>query len=151
MLLCVCLRILASLRIPRYDLGRQTPHFWGGSVTGLLRATPVAHLPRGSRLPHHVGAQATEVWVLNATKASRRGWGWIGSQPSARRGGGRFGIAVTGEGDGAEEGGGSGVALWPWSTAQHRRQHSWSVVQLWGMMATANRSSVVVLANGDGG
>jgi hypothetical protein len=31
--LCVCLRILASSRIPRYDLGRQTPHFWGGSVT----------------------------------------------------------------------------------------------------------------------
>jgi hypothetical protein len=23
----VCLRILASSRIPRYDLGRQTPHF----------------------------------------------------------------------------------------------------------------------------
>jgi hypothetical protein len=33
MLICVCLRILASLRIPRYDLGRQTPHFGGGSVT----------------------------------------------------------------------------------------------------------------------
>jgi hypothetical protein len=33
MLICVCLRILASSRIPRYDLGRQTPHFWGGSVT----------------------------------------------------------------------------------------------------------------------
>jgi hypothetical protein len=31
--LCVCLRILASSRIPQYDLGRQTPHFWGGSVT----------------------------------------------------------------------------------------------------------------------
>jgi hypothetical protein len=27
MLICVCLRILASSRIPRYDLGRQTPHF----------------------------------------------------------------------------------------------------------------------------
>jgi transposase InsO family protein len=33
MLICVCLRILASSRIPRYDLGRQTPYFWGGSVT----------------------------------------------------------------------------------------------------------------------
>jgi hypothetical protein len=36
MLICVCLRILASSRIPRYDLGRQTPHFWGGSVTVCL-------------------------------------------------------------------------------------------------------------------
>jgi hypothetical protein len=27
------LRNLASSRIPRYDLGRQTLHFWGGSVT----------------------------------------------------------------------------------------------------------------------
>jgi hypothetical protein len=33
MLICVCLRILASSRIPRYDLGRQTPYFLGGSVT----------------------------------------------------------------------------------------------------------------------
>jgi hypothetical protein len=33
MLMCVCLRILASPRIPQYDLGRQTPHFRGGSVT----------------------------------------------------------------------------------------------------------------------
>jgi hypothetical protein len=33
MLICVCLRILASSRIPQYDLGRQTPHFGGGSVT----------------------------------------------------------------------------------------------------------------------
>jgi hypothetical protein len=31
--MCVCLRILASSRISRYDLGRQTPHFWGGSIT----------------------------------------------------------------------------------------------------------------------
>jgi hypothetical protein len=36
MLICVCLRILASSRIPRYDLGRQTPHFLGGSVTDNL-------------------------------------------------------------------------------------------------------------------
>jgi hypothetical protein len=28
--MCVCLRILASSRIPRYDLGRQTPRLWGG-------------------------------------------------------------------------------------------------------------------------
>jgi hypothetical protein len=35
MLICVCLRILTSSRIPRYDLGRQTSHFWGGSVTGV--------------------------------------------------------------------------------------------------------------------
>jgi hypothetical protein len=34
MLIRVCLRILASSRIPRYDLGRQTLHFLGGSVTG---------------------------------------------------------------------------------------------------------------------
>jgi hypothetical protein len=33
MLICVCLRILGSSRILQYDLGRQTPHFWGGSVT----------------------------------------------------------------------------------------------------------------------
>jgi hypothetical protein len=33
MLNCVCLRILASSRIPRYDPGRRTPHFWGGSVS----------------------------------------------------------------------------------------------------------------------
>jgi hypothetical protein len=33
MLICVCLCILASSGIPRYDLERQTPHFWGGSVT----------------------------------------------------------------------------------------------------------------------
>jgi hypothetical protein len=35
MLIRVCLRILASSRIPRYDLGRQTPHFLGGSVTNM--------------------------------------------------------------------------------------------------------------------
>jgi hypothetical protein len=35
MLICVCLCIHTSSRIPRYDLGRQTPHFWGGSVTKL--------------------------------------------------------------------------------------------------------------------
>jgi hypothetical protein len=28
-----CLCILASLRIPWSELGRQTPHFWDGSVT----------------------------------------------------------------------------------------------------------------------
>jgi hypothetical protein len=28
MLICVCLRILASSRIPRYDLGRQNPSFF---------------------------------------------------------------------------------------------------------------------------
>jgi hypothetical protein len=33
MLMCVCLRILASSRIPRYDLGRQTPHFRCGFIT----------------------------------------------------------------------------------------------------------------------
>jgi hypothetical protein len=27
------LRILASSRIPQYNLGRQTPHFLGGTVT----------------------------------------------------------------------------------------------------------------------
>jgi hypothetical protein len=45
MLIRVCLRILASSRIPRYDLGRQTPHFWGGSVTtGYHLWRPVASL-----------------------------------------------------------------------------------------------------------
>jgi hypothetical protein len=29
----LCLRILASLRIPRYDLGTRTPHFLGLSIT----------------------------------------------------------------------------------------------------------------------
>jgi hypothetical protein len=37
MLICVCLRILASSRIPQYDLGRQTPHFLGDSVTDTLQ------------------------------------------------------------------------------------------------------------------
>jgi hypothetical protein len=32
MFICVCLCILASSRIPRYDLGRQPPHFRAGSV-----------------------------------------------------------------------------------------------------------------------
>jgi hypothetical protein len=36
MLICACWRILASSRIPRYDLGRQTRHFRGGSVTEVL-------------------------------------------------------------------------------------------------------------------
>jgi hypothetical protein len=29
----LCLRIITSLRIPRYDLGRRIPHASGGSVT----------------------------------------------------------------------------------------------------------------------
>jgi hypothetical protein len=33
MLICVCLYILASSRIPRYDLWRQNPYFSGGSIT----------------------------------------------------------------------------------------------------------------------
>jgi hypothetical protein len=37
MLSVLCLRILASARILRYDLGRQTPHFCGGSVTQMRR------------------------------------------------------------------------------------------------------------------
>jgi hypothetical protein len=41
MLICVCLRILVSSRIPQYDLGRQTPHFWGGSVTVKPPSLPV--------------------------------------------------------------------------------------------------------------
>jgi hypothetical protein len=39
MLMCVCWRILASSRIPQYDLGRQTPHFCGGSITILIFGT----------------------------------------------------------------------------------------------------------------
>jgi hypothetical protein len=38
MLIRVCLRILASSGIPRYDLGRQTLHFLGGSVTPIASA-----------------------------------------------------------------------------------------------------------------
>jgi hypothetical protein len=36
MLICVCLRILASSRIPRYDLGRQNPSFlrWFCHIVG---------------------------------------------------------------------------------------------------------------------
>jgi hypothetical protein len=34
----VCLRILASSRIPRLILRWQNPHFWGGSVTVDIRA-----------------------------------------------------------------------------------------------------------------
>jgi hypothetical protein len=51
MLICVCLRILASSRIPRYDIGRQTPHFGGGSVTPVdddtrrRRSSPAHHRP----------------------------------------------------------------------------------------------------------
>jgi hypothetical protein len=36
MLIYVCLCILALSRIPRYDLGRQTPHFLCGSVTTVV-------------------------------------------------------------------------------------------------------------------
>jgi hypothetical protein len=43
MLICVCLRILASSRIPQYDLGRQTPHFLGGSVTEGTKAGKKRH------------------------------------------------------------------------------------------------------------
>jgi hypothetical protein len=59
---------------------------------GLLRTTPVAHLPRGAWLPI-VGEDGTDLSL------------------APRRGGGSFGVAVTGGGDGAEEGGGSDVAL----------------------------------------
>jgi hypothetical protein len=43
--MCVCLRILASSRITRYDLGRQTPHFWGGSVTARPQFFPISFAP----------------------------------------------------------------------------------------------------------
>jgi hypothetical protein len=40
MLSMLCLRILTSLRILRYDLGRQTPHSWGGSIIEGRVASP---------------------------------------------------------------------------------------------------------------
>jgi hypothetical protein len=55
----LCLRILALSRIPRYDLGRQTHHFWGSYITCLKLATVctfVSHLRR--------------VWSNSRSKAS---------------------------------------------------------------------------------
>jgi hypothetical protein len=43
----LCLRILASSRIPRYDLGTQTPHFEGVSITvGYHSKIGVKHILR---------------------------------------------------------------------------------------------------------
>jgi hypothetical protein len=50
MLICVCLRILASSRIPRYDLERQTPHFWGGSVTVCRDDSNAFRLEHGTKV-----------------------------------------------------------------------------------------------------
>jgi hypothetical protein len=41
MLFVLYLRILASSRIPRYDLGRRTPHFGGGPVTE-IKPSPIS-------------------------------------------------------------------------------------------------------------
>jgi hypothetical protein len=41
MLYVLCLHILASSRFPQYNLGRQTPHSWGGSVTVGSHKTPI--------------------------------------------------------------------------------------------------------------
>jgi hypothetical protein len=55
MLICVCLRILASSRIPRYDLGRQNPSFlrWFCHSRPTPCRCPTPHLdpPRSSLFP----------------------------------------------------------------------------------------------------
>jgi hypothetical protein len=43
MLICVCLRILASSRIPRYDLGRQNPSF----LRWFCHTTPEGRMGKG--------------------------------------------------------------------------------------------------------
>jgi hypothetical protein len=77
MLICVCLRILASSRIPRYDLGRQTPYFWGGSVTTAFHAE--SQLIRPSTLPsmhsmlqvdsHHIANPTPTIAHVQTTRA----------------------------------------------------------------------------------
>jgi hypothetical protein len=58
MLSVLCLCILASSSIPRYDFGRRTPHLWGGSVTlchGPLisEMEPSVKMSAGSRASAH--------------------------------------------------------------------------------------------------
>jgi hypothetical protein len=80
MLICVCLRILASSRIPQYDLGRQTPHFlrWfchsapsGGALTeGMMGWRAVGGSPRAQRRAawlHHGGGAACSQRVRRST------------------------------------------------------------------------------------
>jgi hypothetical protein len=85
MLICVCLRILASSRIPQYDLGRQTPHFLGGSVTHSLSSNGVGSFVGGDtecrRPPYRDGRAAC--YTLGGGFLSHvvhRGWGWDGHQ-----------------------------------------------------------------------
>jgi hypothetical protein len=101
------------------------------------RGSPAALARRRRR------CQSSAQWRRHVTGEDGLG---LGLAP--RRGGGRFGVAVTGGGNRAEEGGGSGVALRPWSAVQRRRRHRRGAVRLWGMMVMANRSGAVVLANG---
>jgi hypothetical protein len=61
MLICVCLRILASSRIPRYDLGRQNPSF--------LRW--FCHRRGGLARPHHGGGPTLTASQNLTTRAVR--------------------------------------------------------------------------------
>jgi hypothetical protein len=119
-----------------------------GTVTRDAGCTPVMrvaappprrHTGDGGASPQRVEGIASRV-RMDRISAWRR-----------ERGGGRFGVAVTGGGDRAEEGGGSGVALRPRSAAQRRRRHGRGTMRLWGMMVMANRSGAAVLANGGAG
>jgi hypothetical protein len=69
MLIRVCLRILASSRIPRYDLGRQTLHFLGGSVTG-------GGDERGATILMH---------RLDNSGGQKHGWCPMGDQPTYKK------------------------------------------------------------------
>jgi hypothetical protein len=66
MLICVCLRILASSRILRYDLGRQTPHFWGSSVTVGTRARLGKTHTKASKNRNNVFSEErlAHIWTL---------------------------------------------------------------------------------------
>jgi hypothetical protein len=71
--LCLCILVLP--RIPWYDLGRQTPHFGGGSLIGMHRAT------RGV-----VGLTVSVCWwwvgrdewgSLQQREEDKDGWRWV--------------------------------------------------------------------------
>jgi hypothetical protein len=128
MLIRVCLRILASSRIPRYDLGRQTPHFWGGSVTGCLHGKlgvrfglPEAKKIRwgsnggGARQHHHGAGEQRRESLPVTEKMERRG-----AAGSYRRG---VGVAFEALAQAASSGGGRGQRCccmrW-WDTAAPR-------------------------------
>jgi hypothetical protein len=78
MLICVCLRILASSRIPRYDLGRQTPHFLGGSVTRTPDKACHAVRALGADGGHAAWAGLTSHGLRQAKAVQSCGWAEAG-------------------------------------------------------------------------